>query len=96
MDLGDVKSRLREQLKFLGEMYEVESIGVFGSYARREQQPDSDLDLLVTFRKPIDFFRFVELEDWLSGLLGVKVDMVTKKALKPRIGRQILTEVVPV
>ncbi len=96
MDLDEIKNRLREQLQVLAEKYEVESLGVFGSYARREQQPDSDLDLLVTFRKPIDFFRFVELEDWLSGLLDVKVDLVTRGALKPRIGRRILTEVVPV
>ena len=48
----------------------------------------------MTFKKPIDFFRFIELEDWLSSLLGVKVDLVTKSALKPRIGRRILAEVV--
>ena len=96
MDLDDITSKLRKRLAVLGERYEVESIGVFGSYARHEQGPDSDLDLLVTFKKPIDFFRFVELEDWLSGLLGVKVDLVTKSALKPRIGHRILAEVVQV
>lgn len=96
MELEDIRKRLQEHLAVLGEKFEVESMGIFGSYVRREQRSDSDLDVLVTFKKPIDFFRFIELEDTLSGLLGVQVDLVTKNALKPRLGRRILAEVVPV
>jgi uncharacterized protein len=54
----------------------------------------SDLDVLVTFREPAGFFEFLDLEDRLEELLGVKVDIVSKGALKPRIGARILEEVV--
>ena len=71
-------------------------MGVFGSYTRDEQSPSSDLDLLVTFHEPPSLLRFIELENYLSDLLGVKVDLVMKDALKPRIGERILNEVVTV
>jgi predicted nucleotidyltransferase len=87
---------LQEQLPLLAEQYRVESLGVFGSYVRNEQSSDSDLDLLVTFHEPLSLLRFIELENYLSDLLGVKVDLVMKDALKPRIGERILNEVVTV
>ena len=87
---------LQEQLPLLAEQYRVESLGVFGSYVRNEQSSDSDLDLLVTFHEPLSLLRFIELENYLSDLLGVKVDLVMKDALKPRIGQRILNEVVTV
>ncbi len=85
---------LRQQLPSLAERYHVESLGVFGSYVRREQRPDSDLDLLVTFYEPLSLLEFIELENYLTDVLGVKVDLVMKDALKPRIGSHILNEVV--
>ncbi|MBU0703171.1 MAG: nucleotidyltransferase family protein [Chloroflexi bacterium] len=87
---------LRRQLPLLAERYEVESLGVFGSYVRQEQCADSDLDLLVTFHEPPSLLKFIELENYLGDLLGVKIDLVMKDALKPRIGKRILSEVVPV
>jgi len=51
---------------------------------------------LVEFEEPVGFFDFIALEDYLAGLLGVKVDLVSKKALKPRIGERILKEVIRV
>ena len=96
MQLSEIRRILsRQQARLAGE-YAVDSLGIFGSYTHDAQRPDSDLDLLVTFRKPIDLFRFVALENELSELLGIKVDLVVKDALKPRIGRRILAEVVPV
>ena len=62
---------------------------------RKEQQADSDLDLLVTFHEPPSLLKFIELENYLSDLLGVKVDLVMQSALKPKIGKRILSEVVP-
>lgn len=96
MRLSQIRSALARQRQRLAEQYAVESLGVFGSYVHEKQRPESDLDLLVTFRKPIDLFKFVALENELSDLLGVKVDLVMKDALKPRIGQRILAEVVPV
>jgi hypothetical protein len=86
---------LRQNLPFLGERYQVESLGVFGSYVRNVQRVDSDLDLLVTFRRPPSLLQFIELENYLSDLLGVKVDLVMKDTLKHRIGKRILREVMP-
>ncbi len=71
---------------------------MFGSYVRHEQRPDSDLDLLIDLERParISLIGLVELEDYLSQLLGVKVDLAIKTNLKRRIGARILQEVVPV
>ena len=73
--------------------YGVKVIGLFGFYVRGEQCEDSDVDILVELEKPIGFVRFIKLENIFSDLLGIKVDLVTKKALKPYIGKQILEEV---
>ncbi|MBT8365725.1 MAG: nucleotidyltransferase family protein [Deltaproteobacteria bacterium] len=77
----------------LNEKYGLISIGLFGSYVRGDQDSKSDLDVLVEVRRPMGFVKFIRLENHLSQLLGVKVDLVTKKALKPHIGQRILQEV---
>jgi predicted nucleotidyltransferase len=87
---------LHRQLPALAERYQVESLGVFGSYVRHEQSPESDLDVLVTFYEPPSLLKFIELENYLSDILGVKIDLVMKDALKPRIGERISQEVVAV
>ena len=56
-------------------------------------QEGSDIDILIELEKPISFVRFMKLENALSELLGVRVELVTKKALKPHIGKRILQEV---
>ena len=85
---------LKDELPYLREKFNVRSIGLFGSYVRDEQKDKSDVDILVEFSKPIGFFKFMELEDYLSKKLGVKVDLVTPDALKPMIKPQIMREVV--
>ena len=87
---------LHELLPELAEKYHVRSLEVFGSYVRDEQTPESDLDVLVTFDKTPGLLQYISLENHLSDLLGVKVDLVMKSALKPRIGQNILREAVPV
>ena len=77
----------------LTEKYGLITIGVFGSYVRGDHDSKSDLDVLVEVRRPMGFIKFIRLENHLTQLLGVKVDMVTKKALKPNIGKRILQEV---
>lgn len=74
--------------------FKVKEIGVFGSYVRGEQRRASDVDVLVEFAEPVGLFMFLSLEEYLSGLLGVRVDLVSKKALKPYIGERVLKEVV--
>ncbi len=96
MDLAQLVELLRQQLPLLSERYRVESLGVFGSYVRREQRPDSDLDVLVTFHETPSLLKFIELENYLSDALGVKIDLVMKDALKPHIGQHILNEAIAV
>jgi predicted nucleotidyltransferase len=83
----------REKVK-LKERYKVKEIGIFGSYVRDEESKSSDLDILVDFDEVPSLFELVELQDYLSDMLKVKVDLVMKSGLKPRIGSRILREVV--
>lgn len=92
----DLIENLRKYLPKLRKRYGVKLLGIFGSYIRGEADRDSDLDVLVEFERAPSFFEFIELEDYLGKLLGVKVDLVMKSALRPAIGRRILEEVVEV
>ena len=87
---------LRQCKQELKERYKVRSLGIFGSYVRNEQKKGSDLDILVEFDELPSLLQFLQLEHYLSALLGVRVDLVMKDALKPAIGRRILSEVVSV
>jgi predicted nucleotidyltransferase len=93
-DLEVIKRILAEHKNELCERFKVKTIGVFGSYVRGEQRRKSDVDVLVEFEEPIGLFEFMDLENYLTDLLGVKVDLVSKKALKPHIGQRILEEVI--
>jgi predicted nucleotidyltransferase len=95
-DVTNLIAKLRQHLRTLVERYRVQALGVFGSYVRHEQRLGSDLDVLVTFYEPPSLLKFIELENYLTDLLGVKVDLVMQDALKPAIGKRILEEVVPV
>ena len=76
--------------------YRVKEIGVFGSYVRGEQKRKSDVDVLVEFEESsnLTLLEFVRLENYLGEVLGIKVDLVEKHTLKPRIGKHVLEEVV--
>ena len=76
--------------------YHVQSLGLFGSYVRQEQHLGSDLDVLVSFTEPPSLLKFIALENYLTDLLGVKVDLVMQDALKPHIGQHILHEVIDI
>lgn len=95
--LGEIQNALREQQPLLAEKYGVRIVGVFGSYVRQEQRPDSDLDILIELDRPprISLIGLVELEDYLSEILGVKVDLAIKSNLRKRIGSHILQETIP-
>ena len=73
--------------------FKLKEIGLFGSVVRSEQKETSDIDILIELAKPIGLFEFVGLRNYLSDILGVRVDLVMKRALKPRIGKRILKEV---
>jgi len=94
--LNKMKAQLEMLKPLLKEKFEVETIGVFGSYSRGEQTKKSDVDVLVVFSEDahVGFFKFLELEEFLSQKIGVKVDLVTKDALKPMLKERILKEIV--
>jgi uncharacterized protein len=93
-NLEDIKQWFVLNKSILQERYKVRELGIFGSYVRREQTETSDVDVLVEFSETPSLLKFVNLENYLSDSLGVKVDLVHKSGLKPRIGERILAEVV--
>jgi len=87
---------LRRAMPELREKYGVKALGVWGSYVHGDPCADSDLDVLVEFDRTISLLDFVDLENRVSELVSLKVDLVMRSALKPNIGRRILREVLPV
>jgi len=73
--------------------YGVQRLGLFGSYVKEKQSKRSDIDILVTFNRDIDLFDFLDLREYLESQLSIKVDLVMESALKPAIGKRILSEV---
>jgi len=96
LSLEKVLEILRQQIPMLAERYSVDTLEVFGSYVRSDQKKDSDLDILVMFKEVPSLLTFIAMENYLSDLLGVKVDLVMKDSLKPNIGQQILRETIQV
>ena len=72
----------------------VKSLSIFGSLARGEFGPGSDIDLLVEFSEPVGFFRLIELKQYLERLFERDVDLATPDALRPEIKDQILKEAI--
>ena len=89
----EITATIRSNRKELQQDYGLLKIGIFGSYARDEQDKNSDIDILVEIKRPMGLIKLMGLERRLSGLLNTKVDLVTKKALKPYIGKRVLEEV---
>ncbi len=78
----------RDKLTRLG----VKTLAVFGSVARDEARPDSDVDILVEFQGPATFNSYMDLKFFLEDLLGRPVDLVTRKSIRPRLKTQIERE----
>jgi predicted nucleotidyltransferase len=96
MNREDVRQTLREHLAELTQKYGVYSLSLFGSVARDEAGPASDVDLLVEFDRPVGYFGLLALQDYLESLLGCNVDLGTPGSLKPQIREHVLGECVRV
>ncbi|AFY89206.1 nucleotidyltransferase family protein [Chroococcidiopsis thermalis] len=92
--LEEIKQLLQQSKSVLQENYRVTELGIFGSYVRGEQNEESDVDVLIDYEKAPTLFKLVELRNYLNELTGMKVDVVTKKGLKPRIRERVLSEVI--
>jgi predicted nucleotidyltransferase len=90
IDLSEHRAKLRE----ICDRYQVSRLSVFGSVARGQARPDSDVDLLVEFlpEARIGMIQFGGLLLALSELMGRKVDLVTNRALRPALRESILEE----
>jgi uncharacterized protein len=93
---NEILVNLRALKPVLAQRYRVARVSLFGSYAHNTQTPDSDVDILVSFEEPPSLLTFIEMEDFLSDTLGVKVDLVMEDSLKPNIGRRILRDLVAI
>lgn len=87
-EISNIKSELMEK-------FDIEEIGVFGSYVRNEAKLNSDLDLLISLKPEhnIGLIKFNTLKELLSDLLNIRVDLVVKDGIKPSLKNQILKEV---
>ncbi|OQW55983.1 MAG: hypothetical protein A4S17_05540 [Proteobacteria bacterium HN_bin10] len=94
--LDRLTAQLRALKPELAEKFGVSGFAVFGSYARNEAGPDSDLDLLLDFSRTPSLFELSRLDQILEQTLGVKVDTVPRDSLNPRYAAFILPELVPV
>lgn len=88
----DVENKIEELKPILSQKYFVDKIGYFGSYVRNEQKESSDIDILVSFSKPLGW-EFFDLHELLENELKLKVDMVSEKALKKQLKQIILNSV---
>jgi predicted nucleotidyltransferase len=93
-DANQITSTLRAALPELRARWPIGSLALFGSRMRDDAQPGSDLDVLVTFDRPIPMSSFLALEDRLSAISGLKVDLVSTAALKPYMGARIRAEAI--
>jgi predicted nucleotidyltransferase len=84
--------RLAELLPTVRKRFGVRDLAVFGSVARGEASATSDLDVLVDFEGPATFDGFMGLKSFLEDTLGVKVDLVTRAALNPRLRARVESE----
>lgn len=86
-----IKSTLSKHKNRLYNEYPIKSLAIFGSYARNEQDANSDVDILVEFNGRIGI-RFIDLADEIEKLIGIKVDLVSKKGIKEKYFKRISSE----
>lgn len=89
--LQDIRNTLTTNKKSLFDKYGLRLLAIFGSYARNQQNDKSDVDILVEFERPVGI-EFIDLAQELEKILNVKVDLVSKKGLKPKYFQSISHE----
>ncbi|QCK15724.1 nucleotidyltransferase family protein [Mangrovivirga cuniculi] len=91
--LQDIKSKLEKHKQHLFANYPIKSMAIFGSYSRKSQNADSDLDILVEFNDKIGI-RFIDLADEIEKLVGFKVDLVSKNGIKDKYFESINSDLI--
>ena len=93
IEFETIKQKIAQNKEYLYKTYGVEEIGIFGSFARGDNDENSDIDIVVDLQKPLGL-QFFSLERHLEEYLGRKVDLATKKAIKPYIRERILAQII--
>ena len=94
MDIFEIKRTLEKNDSFIKATFYVKEIGIFDSFVKGEQKTKSDIDILVAFEQGHkNFFNYMRLKHCMEELLGRKVDLVIKEAVKPRLRERIFNEV---
>ena len=96
MRRDEVERKIRANLEELHNEYKVKSLSLFGSVARGEERPDSDIDLLVEFDDDVDLFGYVRTHRYLENLLSESVDLVFRQTLKPLLRESVFHDEVPI
>jgi hypothetical protein len=91
--LTEIQRTLASHKQMLYEKYPIESLAIFGSYARKEQNDQSDLDLMVEFKAKIGI-RFIDLADDIERIIGIKVDLVSKNGIKQKYLNAIQSDLI--
>jgi len=92
----EIQELLKNHKKEFKEKYHIQDIGIFGSYAKGMQKKTSDIDIMVTFEKPVSLLHIISFENYLSDMLGIKVDIVPKNNIRKELKESILNEMVSV
>jgi predicted nucleotidyltransferase len=93
MDLEHIETKLRDIKPELEHKFGVKKIGIFGSFAKKLAGEQSDIDILVEIERPMGLIRFMQIEQYLTELLGRTVDLLTFESIKPYMKDDILKEV---
>lgn len=94
-----IKQKIAQNKEYLLKTYGVEEIGVFGSFARGDNDANSDIDIAIEInhdKAVVGFFEFGRMERFLEELLGRKIDLVTKGSIKPYIKERILSQMITI
>jgi len=92
--LAEIENIIKKNKPSLLKEYCIKEIGIFGSIVKNEHTDNSDVDILVEFDEVPDLLKFINLENKLEEMLGIKVDLVQKKGIRPELKDYILKEVV--
>ena len=96
MQKEDILAFLKNKKQFLYNKFNIKNLNLFGSFARNDNNKNSDIDILVEFNKTPDLLTFIEIEEYLSKELKRKVDLVVKRKLKPELKDTILKEAIAI
>jgi uncharacterized protein len=92
--INAIREIIHQHRNVLADKYGISVVGLFGSYARQEQRPDSDIDLLADILRPISLFELVGAELYLGEVLEAKVDLIPRRDVREELKGAILRDTV--